>query len=137
MVTMEFLRLLRGPFSFLRLDRQEIESIMPRAPEILPQPHRIFLDKEKATPLVGFAVLHNPKVQELRESLAEYIHAEEKVQTAQLRGVLFDARNYNQCWDRYKELVTEASENCMRSTGPVQVQIMATSTIENRRVSIE
>jgi hypothetical protein len=116
MVTKEFLHLLRGPFSFLRLDQKEIERIMPRASEILPEPHRIFLEAENATPLVGFAVLQNPRVQELRESLANYIHAEEKVQTAQLRGALFDARNYNLCWSHYKDLLTEAAENCMRST---------------------
>lgn len=116
MVTMEFLRLLRGPFSFLRLDQKEVEQIMPRAPEILPEPHRIFLEKERATPLVGFAVLQNPKIQELRKSLAEYIHAEEQVQISQLRGTLFDARDYNLSWNRYKDLLTEATENCMRST---------------------
>ena len=110
------LQLLRGPFSFLRGDPEELRRVMPDADRIMPIPQKIFLAREEATPLVGFPILINQATNDLRQALEDYIQAEEALQVALLSGRSPDHKGYERAWGGYRDRLAEATENAMAAS---------------------
>jgi len=109
-------RLFPGSFNFFRVTPEELGIAIPDAEVVLPQPQRIFLETEEATPLLGFPVLMNEASTALRESLAGYLHAEASRQVAAAKRELGDPKSYEAAWQRYKTLLEHCTENAVRSS---------------------
>ncbi len=77
-------RLFPGTFNFFRRTPEELRLAVPDAASVLPQPQRIFLESEEATPLMGFAVLMSDNSTALREALEGYLQAEIEMQALSL-----------------------------------------------------
>ncbi len=90
--------------------------MFPDAQVMLPQPQRIFLESEEATPLQGFPVLMNESSSALRESLEGYLQAEASRQVAVAKREIFDAKSYEAAWSRYESLLVRCTENAVRSS---------------------
>lgn len=104
-------RLLRGKFSFLRPDAEELRATVPDWDETLPMPQRIFLRQEEATPIQGFPVLMNEPLLALRDSLASYVEAEEEFEVGEVRGRGGSRTRPNAAWGRYEKLLDQATYN--------------------------
>jgi len=109
-------RLFRGSYNFFRVDLEELRRIVPDFEKTLPLPGRIFLEPEEATPLLGFPVLISPEILALREALENVIEAEENAQVANLKREPIDKKSYESSWHRYQDLLSQATENTVRSS---------------------
>ena len=109
-------RFLRGPFGFLEAEVEEIYRLMPELTQILPLPQRVYLADEAATPVIGYPVLADEGMRELREGLAGYLHAEERAQVASHLRQAVDAPDLQSAWDRYRALLARATENAATSS---------------------
>jgi hypothetical protein len=105
------LQVLQGPFNFLRADMEEVRRLVPELERALPTPRPIFLEDEGATPIPGFAILLSPGMDSLRQSLAQYLFAEETAQLAAIRRDTWDRKAHAQAWERYSGLLAKAVEN--------------------------
>ena len=109
----------RGIFTFLRPDPVEIRRVIPQAEILLPEPQRIFLEDQEATPRVGFPILVGQNLRGLEEALQQYFSAEVEAQRAYFTRQPFDSRAYAKRWERYKALLEQVLENALRSnSGP-------------------
>lgn len=109
-------RLFPGTCNFFRVTPEDLRTAIPDAETVLPQPQRIFLSTEEATPLMGFPVLVNDTTQALREALEGYLQAEERLQVALLKREDSDRKAYEAAWKRYQILLERATENAVRSS---------------------
>lgn len=104
-------RLTRGRFIFLRPEADSIRRAIPDLESVLPEPQRIFLEDEKATPLVGFPLLRTSALNALDDALLRYIELEEEVQTAYVKRTAFDARAYGAAWQACERYLEQAIEH--------------------------
>ncbi len=111
-----FLELAGGSLNFLKLDEEELRRVMPDAAEKLPEPQRIFLDDEDATPLLGFPVLTDARTERLRKALDGYLEQESHVQVAMHGTEAIDKKAREAAWERYRELLVQVTENTTRSS---------------------
>ena len=109
-------RLFPGTFSFFRVTPEELRSAIPNPESVLPQPQRIFLETEEATPLLGFPVLMNDASTALRDSLEGYLHSEASRQVAALKREPYDLKSHEAAWKRYQALLERCTENSVRSS---------------------
>ena len=116
MTPSHLLQILNGPFHFLRPDPEEIRRLMPDLDKSLPPPQRIFLDDEHQTPLRGIPIHISEGLHRLRKALQGYLFTEEGVQIAIQRRQSYDRQGYQQAWDRYRELLSQAIENVTLSS---------------------
>lgn len=116
MISQELAHQLRGPFTFLRQDPEELRRLVPDAPRLLPMPQRIWLEKEAATPLLGFPVLVGREMQALATALEEHLVLEEAAQVALLRRQSVDTKLLALRWERYRALLARALENATLSS---------------------
>ena len=105
----------RGIFSFLRPD-QDVRRIFPAAEALLPEPQQIFLEDEKASPLIGFPILASRQLRALDEALEDCLTIEEETQFAFHNRDSFDSTVYASRWDRYRTLLAQATENVILSS---------------------
>lgn len=103
-------------FTFLRRDEEELRRVMPDAADILPVPQRIFLEDERATPLLGFPILTNERTQKLRQALEAYLERETRVQTGMFKTGAIETRARDQTWQAYRDLLGQATKNTTRSS---------------------
>lgn len=106
---------LRGPFSFLRSEPEEIRRVIGESRELLPEPQRIYLHDDGAAPLYGFPVLLSDDMRALGQALSEYIQAEEALQLALVKRLGFDRPLYDQALQRFRALLGTAIENVTAS----------------------
>lgn len=116
MTPSNLLQILTGPFHFLRPDPEEIRRLMPDLDKSLPPPQRIFLDDEEQTPLRGIPIHNSEGLHSLRKALQGYLFTEEGVQIAIQRRQTYDKKGYQQAWDRYRQLLSQAIENVTLSS---------------------
>lgn len=109
-------RLFPGNFNFFRVTPEDLELAIPDSEAVLPQPQRIFLESEEATPLLGFPVLINETSTALRDSLEGYLDAEAGRQVAAARREPADIKSYEAAWQQYKTLLEPCTENAVRSS---------------------
>lgn len=109
-------RLFPGNFSFFRVDPEDLRLAVPDATDVLPQPQRIFLESEEATPLLGFPVLINETSTALRDALEGYLEAEARRQVAAAKREPLDLKLYQAAWQRYQVLLERCTENAVRSS---------------------
>lgn len=109
-------RALRGPLSFLVPEAEEIYRLMPDLLQVIPMPQRIYLADETATPIVGYPVLASSEMKALREALTGYLKAEEEAQVQQVETSAVDAPTLQAAWERYRVLLTRATENVTTSS---------------------
>lgn len=111
-----FLQALPGPFHFLRSDPEEIRRLIPDLAKTLPFPQRIFLDNEEETPLRGIPILLSDGLSRMRKALQGYVLAEEEIQVAIQGRKEHDRKAYQQAWERYRQLLSQAVENVTLSS---------------------
>ncbi|HEV7671825.1 MAG TPA: hypothetical protein VGS22_25160 [Thermoanaerobaculia bacterium] len=111
-----FLQLLPGPFNFLRIDADELRRLVPDYERTLPIPRPVFLEDERATPVLGFAVAASERMELLRSALRQFLAAEEAVQISVLSREPLDRKIHTQAWDRYRSLLSRALENAIISS---------------------
>ncbi len=109
-------RLLRGKFSYLRADPEDVRGTIPDWEEALPIPQRIFLAQEEATPIQGFPILLTDSLTDLREALTGYVEAEEEFEIDSIRGRAPTRNRADAGWDRYSRLLETATENAASSS---------------------
>jgi len=107
---------LRGPFSFLLNDPDEIRRAFSDPERQLPVPQKIFLAAEEATPIVGYPILISRRTVELREALEEYIRAEETIQLARVRNMTIDTRERERLWEIYSRRLRGVTRNVTSSS---------------------
>ncbi len=112
----QLLRQLRGPFSFLSSDPDELDKLPAAYGRALPRPQRIFLDREETTPIIGFPILQNESEQLLRTALEAYLDAEEELEWARITRRPNDSRGYQLAWEEYSRLLSTATENVTSSS---------------------
>jgi hypothetical protein len=110
------LRMFPGSFNFFKIDPEELRSVFPDPELVLPQPQRIFLDTEQATPFWGFAILMTDGLTVLREALEGVLHAEEAFQVAALKNLSVDRKAHEAAWRRYETVLERCTENAVRSS---------------------
>ncbi|HEX9731547.1 MAG TPA: hypothetical protein VGG06_06115 [Thermoanaerobaculia bacterium] len=103
-----------GRFNFL--DPSEIRAVMPAADDLLPDPERIYLEDETASPLVGFPVMRSRALRGLEGALGEYLQAEEESQFAARVRESFDTRAHGAKWDRYRNLLAQVLRSAIGSS---------------------
>ncbi len=109
-------RLFPGTFNFFQRTPEDLRLAVPDAEAVLPNPQRIFLDSEEATPLMGFAVLMSDNSIALRESLEGYLQAEIEQQVAVAKRTVGDPKRLDSSWERYKLQLERSTENSVRSS---------------------
>ncbi len=109
-------RALRGPMNFLRPTPSEILELMPEVADRLPQPQKIFLRDETATPLRGFPILVTDGLQELKSSLQAYLRSEEELQVRILKRQSHDKAAHDQAWETYRRQLERATDNVTTSS---------------------
>lgn len=109
------LQVLAGPFNFLRPDEDEVRRLLPEIAGALPRPRPVFLEDDAATPIQGFPVVA-AGVEELRETLRQYVVQEEAVQLAIVRREPVERRPLGSAWERYRLLLARAIENTTLSS---------------------
>jgi len=107
---------LRGPFSFLLNDPDEIRRAFSDPERQLPIPQKIFLSAEHATPVLGYPILISRRTEELREALEEYIRAEETIQLARVRHETIDTRHRERLWEVYAQKLSAITRNVTASS---------------------
>ena len=105
------IQLLTGPFNFLVRTPEEIRQLVPDADRSLPQPQKVFLEDETATPLVGFPVFASHELGALEQALEQYIVQEEEVELAVQQRSAFDSSAFQGAWEGYRLLLVRAMEN--------------------------
>lgn len=116
MSSASILNSLQGPFNFLRSDPQELSRLFAKGEPLLPQPQRIYLTEELATPRWGFPILLSEPLRALREALVQYLLWEEQLQLGIHRRLPVDRKAYNQAWESYQTLLVRAVENVTLSS---------------------
>jgi hypothetical protein len=111
-----FLRGLGGPFHFLRPSEEELRELFPEGLEVLPQPQRIFLADERATPVLGFPVLISDEGRALDAALDRVVEGEEKLAIAMARRKPDDSRAYTAAQDAYRGLLGKALNNVLTAS---------------------
>lgn len=106
--------LAHGRFNFL--DPGEIRQIIPSAEERLPEPEKIYLEDETASPLVGFPVMVSRALKMLEGALGEYLQAEEESQFAARVREGFDTRAHAAKWERYRGLLAKVLRHAIGSS---------------------
>ena len=109
-------RHLRGPFSFLRPEPVELGSLAREYATSLPEPQRVFLAREEATPILGFPILQGDSEHALRAALERYIEAEEELQWARVSRRVTDPKAYQVAWEEYRSLLSRITENVTASS---------------------
>jgi len=109
-------RMFPGSFNFFRLDAAELRRVIPDPELVLPQPQRIFLDTEEATPFWGFAILMTNGISALREALEAFLQEEEALQISAARGQALNKKAHENAWQRYQALLERCTENAVRSS---------------------
>ena len=109
-------RLFPGTFNFFRVTPEDLRAALPDFEGVAPQPQRIFLESEEATPLLGFPVLINEASTALRDSLEGYLDAEAGRQVAVAKREPVDLKSYEAAWLQYKGLLERCTENAVRSS---------------------
>ena len=109
-------RMFPGSFNFFRIDPQELRLVFPDPELVLPQPQRIFLESEEATPFWGYAILMTDTLVALREALEAYLQTEEANQIAALKNTSIDKKAHESAWRRYQTLLERCTENAVRSS---------------------
>ena len=109
-------RQLRGPFSFLRAEPAELGDLARDYSVALPQPQRVFLAREEATPILGFPILQGESEHALRAALDRYIEAEEELQWGRVSRRATDAKAYQAAWEEYSGLLIRITENVTASS---------------------
>jgi hypothetical protein len=109
-------RLFPGTFNFFQRTAEDLRLAVPDPETVLPNPQRIFLDSEEATPLMGFAVLMSDDSIALRESLEAYLQAEIEQQVAVAKRTVSDPKRLDAAWERYKLQLERNTENAVRSS---------------------
>ncbi len=110
------LQQLSGPFNFLGRSSEEIRRLVPDAEQILPAQQKIFLEDETATPLFGYPVLLTPELAALDRAFDGYLAQEEEVEYATLQRISFDSSAFGGAWERYRLLLTRATENSITAS---------------------
>jgi hypothetical protein len=110
------LQQLSGPFNFLGRSSEEIRRLVPDAEQILPAQQKIFLEDETATPLFGYPVLLTPELAALDRAFDGYLAQEEEVEYATLQRIAFDSSAFGGAWERYRLLLTRATENSITAS---------------------
>ncbi|HLF55766.1 MAG TPA: hypothetical protein VI942_02865, partial [Thermoanaerobaculia bacterium] len=85
-------KLFQGPTNFLGRDFEEVRRLFPESERVLPPPLKIFLEEERATPLVGYAIQVTPELVALERAFEQYVLLEEEVEIATLQRATFDAQ---------------------------------------------
>ena len=109
-------RVLAGPFHFFRATEEELRRLFPEGQEILPRPQRIFLADERATPIVGFPVLVNPRSRELDAAALAYVEAEELLGVSMELRKSTDSKAYGAAWDNYRQIIAGALRNVITAS---------------------
>ncbi|MDX1997268.1 MAG: hypothetical protein SF066_06080 [Thermoanaerobaculia bacterium] len=116
MSTASILKTLQGPFNFLRSDPEELSRLFAKGEPLLPNPQRIYLTEELATPRWGFPILLSESLRALREALVQFLLWEEQLQLGIHRRQPVDRKAYNQAWETYHGLLVRAVENVTLSS---------------------
>ncbi len=109
-------QLLSGPFNFLARNAEELRRLIPDGERILPLPQRIYLEDENATPLLGYPVLATPELTSLDRAFEGYLAQEEEAEYATLQRSSFDSSAFAGAWERYRLLLTRATENVITAS---------------------
>ena len=109
-------QLLPGPFNFLGRRVEELRRLIPDADQVLPTQLRIYQEDESATPLVGYPVLLTPELAGLDRAFEGYLAQEEEVEYATLQRLAFDSSAFAGAWERYRLLLTRATENAITAS---------------------
>ncbi len=107
---------LTGPFNFLGRSPEELRRLLPDADQILPAQLKIFQEDESATPLFGYPVLMTPELAALDRAFEGYLAQEEEVEYATLQRIAFDSSAFAGAWERYRLLLTRATENSITAS---------------------
>ena len=107
---------LTGPFNFLGRNPEEVRRLVPDADQILPAQLRIYQEDETATPLHGYPVLMTPELAALDRAFEGYLAQEEEVEYATLQRIAFDSSAFAGAWERYRLLLTRATENSITAS---------------------
>ncbi|MDQ1347333.1 MAG: Guanylate cyclase protein [Acidobacteriota bacterium] len=110
------LQQLSGPFNFLGRSSEELRRLVPDAEQILPAQQKIFQEDETATPLIGYPVLLTPELAALDRAFDGYLAQEEEVEYATLQRIAFDSSAFGGAWERYRLLLTRATENSITAS---------------------
>ncbi len=110
------LQQLSGPFNFLGRSSEELRRLVPDAEQILPAQQKIFQEDETATPLFGYPVLLTPELAALDRAFDGYLAQEEEVEYATLQRIAFDSSAFGGAWERYRLLLTRATENSITAS---------------------
>ena len=109
-------QLCRGSFVFLKPEPTEIRRVIPQIDEVLPQPQKIYLKDESATPLVGFPISIGRAQTKLQERFLAYLEAEIEVQVAFHTRASFDSKAYARTWESYRSLLDQVLDNATVSS---------------------
>ncbi|MEO8276085.1 MAG: hypothetical protein ABI639_07680, partial [Thermoanaerobaculia bacterium] len=109
-------QVLSGPFNFLGRSPEEMRRLIPDAEQVLPAPLRIYQEDESATPLLGYPILLTPELTALDRAFENYLMQEEEVEYATIRRIAFDSSAFAGAWERYRLLLTRASENAITAS---------------------
>jgi len=104
-------KLLTGPFHFLLGESDELPRLFPDAERVLPPPQKIFLENERSTPILGFAVQLTPELVALERAFEHYVMGEEEVELAVVQRRAFDSQAFQGAWENYRMLLGRAAEN--------------------------
>ncbi len=111
-----FLDVASGSLNFLKRTDEELRRVMPDAADVLPEPQRIFLEDENATPLLGFPILTDTRSEHLRTALDSYLEQETRVQMAMFGTQAIETKARDSAWHSYRELLVRITENTTRSS---------------------
>ncbi len=109
-------QLLSGPFNFLSRSPEELRRLIPDGERILPQPQRIYLEDENATPILGYPILSTPELGSLDRAFEGYLIQQEGAEYATLQRIGFDSTAFAGAWERYRLLLTRATENVITAS---------------------
>jgi hypothetical protein len=104
-----------GRFNFLRSDPAEIRRALPTV-DRLATPEQIFLENEKATPLVGFPLRTSRALAAMDAALGDFLQAEENAQFAYKNRDSVDTKAYTTKWERYRGMLAQALRNAIGSS---------------------
>lgn len=116
MIDQAHLLRLPGPFTFLRLESDDLAHHFRETIRLLPQPHSVYLRNENSTPFACLPVLMSADLLQLQSAADRYLRTEEAVQIRILRRQSFDSRRYNAVWEHYRDLLARISENVTTSS---------------------
>ncbi|MDA8017437.1 MAG: hypothetical protein MPN21_08295 [Thermoanaerobaculia bacterium] len=109
-------QLCRGSFAFLKPEPTEIRRVVPQIDEIVPQPQKIYLKDESATPLVGFPIAQGRTLEKLEQRFLAYVDAEIEVQVAYHTRASFDSKAYARIWESYRSFLDQVLDNATVSS---------------------